>query len=178
MRCTACAFENASGIKFCGECGLPLKAKCPSCGFANASGIKFCGECGKPLSEPSKSAPSPDPRAYTPKHLVEKILMSRSAVEGERKQVTVLFADVKGSMDLAEQVDPEEWHKILDRFFAILTEGFIASRGPSISTWATASWRCSAPVADAAGVSSTRTVRDRPRWGARSSQSARSSEAR
>jgi class 3 adenylate cyclase len=49
--------------------------------------------------------------------------MSRSALEGERKQVTVLFADVKGSMDLAEQVDPEEWHKIMDRFFAILSEG-------------------------------------------------------
>jgi class 3 adenylate cyclase len=64
-----------------------------------------------------------DPRSYTPKHLVEKILTSRSALEGERKQVTVLFADVKGSMDLAEQVDPEEWHKIMDRFFAIVSEG-------------------------------------------------------
>jgi class 3 adenylate cyclase/tetratricopeptide (TPR) repeat protein len=65
----------------------------------------------------------PDPRAYTPKHLAEKILTSRSAIEGERKQVTVLFADVKGSMDLAEQVDAEEWHKIMDRFFAILSDG-------------------------------------------------------
>ena len=54
---------------------------------------------------------------------VGEILTSRSAVEGERKQVTVLFADVKGSMDLAEQLDPEEWHKILDRFFQILTDG-------------------------------------------------------
>src|SRR5215467_7821316 len=60
---------------------------------------------------------------YTPKHLAEKILTSRSALEGERKQVTVLFADLKGSMDLAEQVDAEEWHKIMDRFFAILSEG-------------------------------------------------------
>ena len=66
---------------------------------------------------------SPEPRSYTPKHLVEKILSSRSALEGERKQVTVLFADVKGSMDLAESIDPEEWHKIMDRFFAILFEG-------------------------------------------------------
>jgi class 3 adenylate cyclase len=65
----------------------------------------------------------PGPRAYTPKHLADKILTSRSALEGERKQVTVLFADVKGSMELAEQVDPEEWHRILDRFFHILTEG-------------------------------------------------------
>jgi class 3 adenylate cyclase/tetratricopeptide (TPR) repeat protein len=63
------------------------------------------------------------PRDYTPNHIVEKILRSRSAIEGERKQVTVLFADVKGSMELAEGVDPEEWHTILDRFFQILTDG-------------------------------------------------------
>jgi class 3 adenylate cyclase/tetratricopeptide (TPR) repeat protein len=64
-----------------------------------------------------------EPRAYTPRHLADKILQSKSALEGERKQVTVLFADVKGSMELAEQVDPEEWHAILDRFFEILTDG-------------------------------------------------------
>jgi class 3 adenylate cyclase/tetratricopeptide (TPR) repeat protein len=63
------------------------------------------------------------PRDYTPKHLADKILRSKSALEGERKQVTVLFADVKGSMELAEQVDPEEWHAILDRFFQILADG-------------------------------------------------------
>ena len=65
----------------------------------------------------------PSPLSYTPKHLADKILQSKSALEGERKQVTVLFADVKGSMELASQVDPEEWHKILDHFFQILTEG-------------------------------------------------------
>src|SRR6202158_4951640 len=65
----------------------------------------------------------PHPRVYTPKHLADKILQSKSALEGERKQVTVLFADVKGSMELADQLDPEEWHKILERFFAILTDG-------------------------------------------------------
>jgi class 3 adenylate cyclase len=76
------------------------------------------------LAAPSApSLPERDPRSYTPKHLAEKILTSRSALEGEREQVTVLFADVKGSMDLAGQVDPEEWHKIMDRFFAILSEG-------------------------------------------------------
>jgi class 3 adenylate cyclase len=123
MRCSACGFENASGIKFCGECGTPLRIKCSSCGFENAPAIKFCGECGKPLAAASKPVPPPDPRSYTPKHLAEKILTTRSALEGERKQVTVLFADVKGSMDLAEQVDPEEWHKIMDRFFAILSDG-------------------------------------------------------
>ena len=79
-----------------------------------------------------RSAPTADtppvvvervPRAYTPKHLADKILHSKSALEGERKQVTVMFADVKGSMELAEQLDPEEWHRILERFFEILTEG-------------------------------------------------------
>jgi class 3 adenylate cyclase len=73
--------------------------------------------------EVATSPAARDPLSYTPQHLAEKILQSKSALEGERKQVTVLFADVKGSMDLAEQVDPEDWHKIMDRFFAILSEG-------------------------------------------------------
>jgi hypothetical protein len=85
MRCPACGFENASGIKFCGECGASLKLNCASCGFENAPGIKFCGECGESLSAGLKSVPPPDPRSYTPKHLAEKILTSRSALEGERK---------------------------------------------------------------------------------------------
>ena len=67
--------------------------------------------------------PTPDPRSYTPKHLAEKILSSRSALEGERKQVTVLFADLKGSMDFSESIDPEDWHRIMERFFEILTDG-------------------------------------------------------
>ena len=67
--------------------------------------------------------PNRTPRDYTPKHLADKILQSKSALEGERKQVTVLFADVKGSMELSEQIDPEEWHRILDRFFQILADG-------------------------------------------------------
>jgi class 3 adenylate cyclase len=74
-------------------------------------------------AELPESPPERDPRAYTPKHLADKILQSKSALEGERKQVTVLFADVKGSMELAEQLDPEQWHAILDCSFAILTEG-------------------------------------------------------
>jgi class 3 adenylate cyclase len=81
---------------------------------------------GRIATESSAAAPFPtarDPSAYTPKHLAERILQSRSALEGERKRVTVLFADVQGSMELAEQLDPEEWHSILDRFFQILTEG-------------------------------------------------------
>ncbi len=96
---------------------------CSSCGAENPPGFRFCGECGRPLAPDEPRPPPPDPRTYTPKHLADKILTTRSALEGERKQVTVLFADVKGSMDLAEQLDPEEWHRILDRFFHILTDG-------------------------------------------------------
>ena len=118
MRCPA---VNSSGTKFCGKCGAALKLKCVRRGFENVPEIKF--ECGQRLGEPSKQSAAPDLRAYTPKHLAEKILTSRSALEGERKQVTVLFADVKGSMDLAEQIGPEEWHQIMDRFFRILADG-------------------------------------------------------
>ncbi len=74
-------------------------------------------------ADPTPGRPARDRRSYTPKHLAEKILQSKSALEGERKQVTVLFADVKGSMELAGQLDPEAWHGILERFFEILTEG-------------------------------------------------------
>src|SRR5438132_612961 len=98
--------------------------RCPSCGHANRAAAKFCEECGTRLGPAAASAEPPRaPRDYTPRHLAEKILGSRRALEGERKQVTVLFADVKGSMDLAEQLDPEEWHRILERFFEILTDG-------------------------------------------------------
>ena len=93
--------------------------RCPSCGHENREGAKFCEEC----AAPAVTAPERDPRAYTPKHLAEKILSARSALEGERKQVTVLFADVKGSMDLAEQVDPEVFHQVMERFAALLAEG-------------------------------------------------------
>src|SRR5262249_36480601 len=123
MRCQGCTAENPEHAKFCLECGAQLGRRCAACGAELPARAKFCLECGKPLAEVAKPESQPDPRSYTPKHLVEKILTTRSALEGERKQVTVLFADVKGSMDLAEQVDPEEWHKIMDRFFAILSEG-------------------------------------------------------
>jgi class 3 adenylate cyclase len=89
-------------------------------------GERFCGRCGAELAAPASPAqavPEREPRDYTPRHLADKILRSKSALEGERKQVTVLFADVKGSIELAEQMDPEEWHRVLDRFFQILADG-------------------------------------------------------
>ena len=125
MTCEACGATNPSSNRFCGGCGTALERSCASCGRANPPDHRFCGGCGSAL-EAAAGAPTEAiraPRDYTPKHLADKILQSKSALEGERKQVTVMFADVKGSMDLAEQLGPEEWHRILERFFEILTEG-------------------------------------------------------
>ena len=94
---------------------------CPSCGHENPGGARFCNGCGAPLEAPD--AITREPRSYTPRHLVDKILASQSALRGERKLVTVLFADVARSMELAERVDPEEWHRLLDRLFRILSAG-------------------------------------------------------
>ena len=113
MQCPRCQAENPAGMKFCGQCGAPLASACPSCGAANPPGNKFCGQCGAPLAKATELR-FESPESYTPKHLAEKILTSRSALEGERKQVTVLFADLKGSMELLADRDPEEARKLLD----------------------------------------------------------------
>jgi class 3 adenylate cyclase len=113
MQCPRCQHENPPGMKFCGECAAPLAAVCPSCGAGNPPENKFCGHCATPLrTGPTAKFAAPD--SYTPKHLAEKILTSKAALEGERKQVTVLFADLKGSMELLAHRDPEEARKILD----------------------------------------------------------------
>ena len=113
MQCPRCQHDNPPGMKFCGECAAPLAAACPSCGAANPPENKFCGHCAVPL-RPTPPANFAAPDAYTPKHLAEKILTSKAALEGERKQVTVLFADLKGSMELLADRDPEEARKLLD----------------------------------------------------------------
>jgi class 3 adenylate cyclase/tetratricopeptide (TPR) repeat protein len=116
MQCPRCRAENREGRRFCGECGLSFASACLSCGFLNEGSERFCGGCGKSLA----AGPTPaerrltSPESYTPKHLAEKILTSKSALEGERKQVTVLFADLKGSMELLADRDPEEARKVLD----------------------------------------------------------------
>jgi class 3 adenylate cyclase len=108
-------------VKFCGECGARLDVTCPACRAANPPGNKFCHECGEPLAAggaPATAAPAappaPSPQSYTPPHLAERIISSRGALEGERKQVTVLFADLKGSMELLADRDPEEARRLLD----------------------------------------------------------------
>src|SRR5262249_61480414 len=107
MTCPRCHAENREGRRFCAECGASL-AVCRACAFSNEPGEKFCGGCGAPLrsSPPVAEAKFGAPESYTPRHLAEKILTSKSAPEGGRKQGTVLFADVKGSMELPAQPDP------------------------------------------------------------------------
>jgi class 3 adenylate cyclase/tetratricopeptide (TPR) repeat protein len=114
VKCSRCQHENPSAVKFCGECGARLELLCPSCRASNPPTNKFCNECGAPLAQAAAAAKFTSPDSYTPKHLAEKILTSKSALEGERKQVTVLFADMKGSMELVADRDPEEARKLLD----------------------------------------------------------------
>ena len=113
MKCPRCEAENDAGARFCEDCGARLELACPSCGTPVTPGKKFCRSCGAALTtEPARHFASVE--SYTPKHLAEKILTSKAALEGERKQVTVLFADLKGSMELLADRDPEEARKILD----------------------------------------------------------------
>jgi class 3 adenylate cyclase/tetratricopeptide (TPR) repeat protein len=118
MTCPQCGQPTPPDAKFCSACGVKLITACPACGVENAPGSKFCKECGQPFGQvapsPPISAPSPAPQSYTPAHLAERILHARSSLEGERKQVTVLFADMKGSMELLADRDPEEARRILD----------------------------------------------------------------
>jgi class 3 adenylate cyclase/tetratricopeptide (TPR) repeat protein len=94
---------------------------CQSCGRQNRGDARFCDACGASTTLEERRAPQVGVQSYTPKHLADKILRSKSCLEGERKQVTVLFADIRHSMELQEELDPEEWHEIMDRFFELVT---------------------------------------------------------
>jgi len=114
MKCPRCQHENPADAKFCGECGVRLVAGCFACGAANPPENRFCGQCGASLAPTGATPKFASPQSYTPKHLAEKILTSKSSLEGERKQVTVLFADIKGSLELLADRDPEQARKLLD----------------------------------------------------------------
>jgi class 3 adenylate cyclase/tetratricopeptide (TPR) repeat protein len=128
MQCPNCRFENPEGMKFCGECGSKLELKCPNCGFGNALSFKFCGECGHKLSAPAQPAPAPlsfedkldKIQRYLPRGLTEKILAQRDRIEGERKQITVMFCDMQGFTALSEKLGPEEAYAIMDEVYEIL----------------------------------------------------------
>src|SRR5919109_3770478 len=111
----SCQHENPSGAKFCSQCGTRLALRCTKCFTELPGDAKFCLECGAPVDiQPVVQSRFVSPQSYTPKHLAEKILTSKNSLEGERKQVTVLFADMKGSMELLAERDPEEARKLLD----------------------------------------------------------------
>src|SRR5262245_25593837 len=119
MQCPRCQAENDACARLCEDCGARLEAVCPSCGAPVTPGKRFCRSCGAALTTEGASR-VPSPESYTPRHLAEKILTSKSAVEGERKLVTVLFADLKGSMELLADRDPEDARKILDPVLGLM----------------------------------------------------------
>ncbi len=121
VKCPKCGFGNREGVKFCEECGSKLESLCPSCGARVPLGRKFCGECGQRIAD----VPAPgltdfySPRKHTPTNPTDKILETREALEGERKLVTVLFADVADFTALSERLDPEAIRRIMDDCFKL-----------------------------------------------------------
>ncbi len=109
MICPQCQFENPEEMQFCGKCGKKLDRICPKCKFQNPLDFVFCGKCGFALKDSAESSAIDysEPRSYTPKHLKDKILKTRSSIEGERKLVTVFFADVANYTAMSEKLDPE-----------------------------------------------------------------------
>ncbi|RPH41218.1 MAG: adenylate/guanylate cyclase domain-containing protein [Desulfobulbaceae bacterium] len=124
MICPDCRLELPQGSRFCKECGRKLNLVCFQCGTSLPSDSKFCLGCGQDLrqSQDFSKIDYQQPHSYTPKHLAEKILTSRSAIEGERKIVTILFADVAGSTAIFEKMDPEVVHEIMDGCFRIILD--------------------------------------------------------
>jgi len=128
MKCPKCQSENPQSRKFCRECGVKLLLICPQCGSENLPGDKFCGECGHDITHPSEATPkdlSFDEKIdkiqrYLPKGLTEKILSQRDKIEGERKQVTVMFCDMEGFTSLVEKLGPEDAYGIMDQIYELL----------------------------------------------------------
>ncbi len=127
MICPQCQSDNPPNAAFCDECGGRLETACPNCGESNRWSAKFCRNCGQsinqnPVAGPATAAAVPAPDTYVPKHLAEKILATRHKLEGERKQVTVLFADIRDSMKLIENRDPEEAQRIFDPVLRVMMD--------------------------------------------------------
>jgi class 3 adenylate cyclase/tetratricopeptide (TPR) repeat protein len=128
MQCPKCQFDNPEGIKFCGECGVKLERLCPSCNSSSPPNFKFCGECGHKFDAPVETSPKDlsfdekltKVQKYLPKGLTEKILSQKDRIEGERKQVTVMFCDMEGFTPLSEMLGIEEAYAIMDQVYEIL----------------------------------------------------------
>src|SRR5499433_549553 len=127
MICTECQSENSSDAIFCDHCGARLETACPECGEPNRGGATFCKKCGQRLDRVGAVALKTEQKSAAsdvrvPEHLAEKILASRHSMEGERKQVTVIFADIRGSTRLLEGLDPEEAQKIIDPVLGVMMD--------------------------------------------------------
>lgn len=122
MRCLSCEHENRPNRKFCAQCGAPLSLTCTICGAQNEPGERYCGECGHPFDELSKLAPVPEPHSYTPPHLAAKILRDRATLLGERRTVTVLFADASGFTSLSEHQDEEQVYSLMQGYLGRMME--------------------------------------------------------
>jgi len=128
MKCSKCQFENPEGMTFCGQCGAKLERVCPSCNFSNPPQFKFCGKCGSDLiiasarafKELSFDEKLTKIQKYLPKGLTEKILSQRDRIEGERKQVTVMFCDMEGFTPMSELLGIEEAYSVMDQVYEIL----------------------------------------------------------
>ena len=128
MTCPRCQTDNPPQAKFCLECAAKFVARCASCGTQLPPSAKFCLECAHPVGGATTGPPRfASPESYTPEHLAERILTSKTALEGERKQVTVLFADLKGSMELLADRDPEDARQLLDPVLEHMMEAISAS---------------------------------------------------
>jgi hypothetical protein len=119
MRYTGCNSENPEGARFCDACGAPLQVRCASCGASNRPGAKFCNECGAALGKmPAAGAPGPiqskSQASSTSSIEIGAAVETHEVLKGERKQVTALFADIKGSTELMEDLDPEEARRVID----------------------------------------------------------------
>ena len=128
MKCPKCQFDNPEDAEFCNECGNKLEIICSACGRMNPLGSKFCNKCGHsliPLIKPAPKELSFDEklakiRRYLPKDLTQKILAQRDKIEGERKQVTVMFCDMEGYTSLTEKLGSEQMYSIMDDVYEIL----------------------------------------------------------
>jgi ABC-type oligopeptide transport system substrate-binding subunit/class 3 adenylate cyclase len=132
ISCNNCAFENPEDAKFCQNCGNPLMLPCPACNTLNSAGVKFCKNCGHALTETTTTDQEPRLKALkdaAPKILQEKLRAAKSEIDGERKPVTILFADIVGSTAMAEQLDPEEWKEIVNGTHQRLSEAIYRYEG-------------------------------------------------
>src|SRR5262252_6088885 len=128
MQCPRCSAQNKQDSRFCTSCGTALSSPCAKCGFQNEAAALFCGGCGMSLSvvrsAPAASAAAAysSPKSYTPPHLAEQIICGRGQLEGDRKQISVMFAVLKGSMEMLAERDPEDARRILDPVLETMME--------------------------------------------------------